>query len=356
MTRYPFLDWMRGLAILVMIECHTFNAFTNTGLRTGGPYILSQFVGGMAGPLFLFMAGMTFGFGIERLDARESGPYRRWLGALRRGGYVLRIAYLFRFCNWVLSLPKGDWHELTKVDILNCMGMAMILFSVSAVIPSGWRVRFAMAGALAISAVAPLINEIDWTRAPALIHDYIAPPNGTGRFPIFPYAAFLGFGLAAGIIVKRAAPGALDRLMQWSFLVGLTLIFTAQYFSNIPFSLYRHSSFWSDSPALVLIRLGVTLVLMAGAYLWTTYRPLPRWGWMQIIGKNSLMVYWVHVMLVYGDIFKRWKATLSIPQTALATVVLVALMVTMSVVWLRWKSRPFKGSAAYAAGTPGAST
>ena len=29
---------------------------------------------------------------------------------------------------------------------------------------------------------------------------------------------------------------------------------------------------------------------------------------MQTLGKNSLMVYWVHVMMVYGDIFKPLKA------------------------------------------------
>jgi hypothetical protein len=310
----------------------------------------------MAGPLFLFMAGMTLGFGIERLDTRVSGPIPRWLGALRRGGYVLGIAYLFRFCNWVLSLPKGDWHELTKVDILNCMGVAMILFSVCAVAPPGWRVRLALAGALGISAAAPLVNGIEWARVPLVIHDYLAPPNGTGRFPIFPYASFLGFGLAGGIIVKRAATELLDRLMQWFFLVGLTLICTAQYFSNIPFSLYSHSSFWSDSPTLVLIRLGVTLVLMTAAYLWSAYRPLPHWSWMQTIGKNSLMVYWVHVTLVYGDIFKRWKAGLSIAQTTFATLIVVLLMIGLSVAWLRWKNRHVKDSAAYAAGVPGART
>src|ERR1017187_8254460 len=25
--RFPFLDWMRGLAIVIMIQCHTFNSF-----------------------------------------------------------------------------------------------------------------------------------------------------------------------------------------------------------------------------------------------------------------------------------------------------------------------------------------
>jgi uncharacterized membrane protein len=45
-----------GLAVVIMIECHAFNSFVRMDLRDGGPYVLSQFVGGMAAPLFLFMA------------------------------------------------------------------------------------------------------------------------------------------------------------------------------------------------------------------------------------------------------------------------------------------------------------
>src|SRR5438270_5495716 len=112
---------MRGLAVLVMIECHAFNSFTRVDLRDGGPYVLSQFIGGMAAPLFLFMAGMTLAFQMESLGRRETRRGARWLAALRRGGYVLGIAYLFRFSNCIASLPHPDWTELTKVDILNCM-------------------------------------------------------------------------------------------------------------------------------------------------------------------------------------------------------------------------------------------
>src|SRR4051794_24277304 len=109
---------MRGLAVLLMIQCHTFNSFTRPEVREGGPYVLSQFFGGMAAPLFLYMAGMTLAFQMESVARRESDRVVRWGKALRRGGYVLFVAYLFRFSNCVASLPKPDWHELTKVDIL----------------------------------------------------------------------------------------------------------------------------------------------------------------------------------------------------------------------------------------------
>src|ERR1017187_2985492 len=91
--RFPFLDWMRGLAVVIMIQCHTFNSFTRVDLHDGGPYVLTQFVGGMAAPLFLLMAGMTTAFQMESLERREPKPLRRWLISLKRAAYILAIAF-----------------------------------------------------------------------------------------------------------------------------------------------------------------------------------------------------------------------------------------------------------------------
>ena len=37
--------------------------------------------------------------------------------------------------------------------------------------------------------------------------------------------------------------------MQWAALLGIGLIFGAQYFSNLPYSFYAKSDFWVNSPA-----------------------------------------------------------------------------------------------------------
>jgi hypothetical protein len=51
------------------------------------------------------------------------------------------------------------------------------------------------------------------------------------------------------------------------------------------------------------------------------------------------MVYWVHVMMVYGSAVKPIKRSLSIPGSAAATVLVTALMLALSIAWLRWKAR-----------------
>ena len=262
---------MRGLAVVIMIQCHTFNSLTRMDLRDGGPYVLTQFVGGMAAPLFLLMAGMTTAFQMESLERREPNRWRRWLISLKRAGYILAIAFTFRFTNWVFSMPHASATELTKVDILNCMGVGMAVLAVGAVFRSDARVRFAVIAGCAIAAAAPLMTNLPWGGAPALLREYLVPGPGRGRFPFFPFVAYIAFGQAIGAVVKRAAAERFDRLMQWSMLIGFSMIFIGQYFSNIPYSIYTNANFWTDSPALVVIRVGICLMIMAGAYLWTEY-------------------------------------------------------------------------------------
>jgi uncharacterized membrane protein len=347
--RFPFLDWTRGLAILIMIQCHAFNSFVRPELRNGGAYVLSQFIGGMAAPLFLFMAGITLAFRMGNLDGSEPLARRRWLAALRRAGYILLIAFAFRTTTWVGSLPRPDIREVFKVDILNCMAVALAAISVGAIFGSKGRTRFGVAAGLFIAAVSPIMANLPWEGAPWLLKAYLVPVPGTAQFSFFPCAAYAAFGLAAGATVKRTAPERFDRLMQWFALIGLPLVVAAQYFAAIPFSLYSHSNFWSDSPALVLIRTGISLALLPAAYLWTQYGARRRWSWMECIGRNALLVYWVHIALVYGYLANPVKRALTIPQSILATVLVVALMVGLSAGWLAWKRRRKRRAAPRAA-------
>jgi hypothetical protein len=327
------------LAVIIMIECHAFNSFTRVELRENSGYVLSQFVGGMAAPLFMFMAGMTFGFQMESLQARIASRTRRWLAALRRAGYVLGLAYAFRLCNWIGSFPIANLDELLKVDILNCMGFSLAVFAAAALLDSEQRVRYALLGGVAVAAVAPVISGLEWGGVWLPFRDYLVPSPLRGRFPFFPCGAYVGFGLAAGAIVKRAAVGGLDRLMQWAVLIGFGMIFGAQYFASLPYSIYAHADFWRSSPALILIRVGIALVLLAGAYLWTEYCSSRGWSWIENFGKTSLLVYWVHVMLVYGTLTNPVRRALTVSQALLATLLVVVLMIGLSEIRLRWRAR-----------------
>jgi uncharacterized membrane protein len=250
---------------------------------------------------------------------------------------VLGIAYAFRTSNWLVGYPHSSTNEILKVDILNCMGAAMLAVSLLATTAPKLRARSAIALGLVVAGAAPIVDGLAWTSAPAVLRNYIVPSSG--RFPLFPWAAYLAFGVAAGAVLKRTPPERLERAMQWSVLAGFGLIFSAQYFSNIPFSVYPSSSFWINSPALVFIRTGISLVLLAAAYVWTEFGAGSGWSWVQALGKTSLLVYWLHILIVYGDIAKPLKKSFTIPQAALAALVVTGLMVAVAAARLWWKGR-----------------
>jgi hypothetical protein len=326
---------MRGLAVVVMIQCHVFNSFVRMDLRETGPYVLSQFIGGMAAPLFLFMAGMTTGFQMDSLEKRGARPVARWLACLRRGGYVWGIAYLFRFTNWASGWPNSKLSELSKVDILNCMGLGLCVLAALALLDSRQRIRAAALAGLAIAAMAPLVANLDWSATAGWIHEYLAPGVGRGRFAFFPCASYIGFGMTAGMLVKRTEALNMERLMQWGMVCGGVLIAVSHHFSESPFSIYSKTNFWTDSPALILIRVGICLLCLAGAYIWTTYCAGGGWSFMQEMGKTSLLVYWVHVVLVYGVTANMLRGVAGNAEAVLATLVVIALMAAMAAARLR---------------------
>lgn len=328
---------MRGLAVLLMIPSHTFNAFTRPELRGHSAYMLSQFFGGMAAPLFLFLAGVTFAFQMDRLDeSAETALGRIWKLA-QRGGYILALAYLFRLSNAVVHLPSPDWDSLWKVDILNCMGAAIAALSLVTLWPAATRPQMAAVTGLALASAAPLISGLDWSATPALVKEYLVPNRM--RFPLFPWSAYVAFGLAGGLALRRCRPELLERMLQWGAWGGLAAALGVLHFSSLPYTLYPKSDFWTDSPALILIRTGVILVIAGAAWVWTEHMARPGAGWMQVFGRTSLLVYWVHIMLVYGVLWNLWGQKLGIASSAAASAMVVLAMAALAHFRLKFKHR-----------------
>lgn len=337
-SRLAFIDWTRGLAAFTMLQGHSFHSFTRNDLRNQGPYVLSQFFGGEAPALFLFITGITFAFLMDSRERQGLGAADRIKAALRRSGYLFALAFLFRISLYVMGYPGSPASELLRVDILNCMGMAMLLFAPMAVFSTLDRIRLCTILGVLISALSPLISQIGASATlPWVVQAYFVPSYN--YFSFFPWASFLAFGMAAGSVFRLVKKEDMGKVMQWMMLIGLALIVGGQYFSGLPYSVYTKSEYWLDSPGLATIKLGVALALMAFAWVWANGAIAHRWSLMSQLGTTSLLVYWVHIELVYGRWFGFWKESLTFPQVVLFSVVLIALMTVLSILRTRWKTR-----------------
>jgi uncharacterized membrane protein len=323
-SRIVFLDWLRGLAAIVMLQGHTFDSLLKPELREQPAFIFSQFFGGQAAAIFLFLTGITFGLGMNRRD--DLPAWERITGALRRARYLFLLAIAFRLQMWIFAWPKQPWTDLLHVDVLNLMGATAALLSVTALARGTQRVRWAVLAGIALAALAPVMSGLETGRIASAVRDYFVP---SASFSIFPWGSYLAFGLAAGSAVPLVRRAEWSGVMQWAALCGFALLIGGRYFSNLPFSIYSNSNFWLNSPALVACKLGITLLLGSGAFVWTEYFS-EGWSWVRLLGTTSLAVYWVHVELLYGRWLSSYKASLTIGECLATSAVLLLAMVGMS--------------------------
>lgn len=309
-----------------MLQGHVFHSFTANSLREDSPYILSQFLGGMPPAYFLFLTGITFAFLLDSLSRKVPSVWDRFVAALKRARYLIILAFLFRIQMWAFGLPWSRWTDIFKMDILNAMGATVAVLSFLVIFDTRQRVVYGALCGVLFACLSPLVTPLDWTWAPDLLVAYLKPDPAT--FSLFPWAAFLALGVSAGSIIRLVPTGLYPRMLEWSALLGIVLILTASYFSQLPYSLYPQSNFWLDSPGLIFVKTGVVMITLSVGYLWTTLLAGKR-SWVSLLGQHSLPVYWIHIELVYGRWFDAWKKKLDNGEVVLASLVLIALMILM---------------------------
>lgn len=345
-SRLQFLDWVRGFAAVIMLQGHTYHSLLRQDLRTSSTFILSDFLGGMPSAVFLFLTGVTLAFLMDSRERQGASAGQRVMASLRRAGYILGLAFLVRLQLWIFAWPGSPWTDLLRVDVLNCMGLALAVLSVMAVFRTAERVRLCAIVGVVIAAASPLVSEIDWSGVPPLVKDYIAPDFLA--FGFFPWGAFVAFGISLGSLIRIVTHEQLERAMQWAALAGCALITGSQQLSNLP-SLYGKSEFWLNSPFMILIKLGVILLMVAFAFLWNKHTA-EKWSWVRQLGTTSLLVYWVHIELIYGRWLGFWHSNLNIAQCAVAAAAMILSMVLLSLArthrtqlreWLAsWRPQP----------------
>lgn len=301
--RRPWIDWLRGLAVVIMFHAHTIDSWTRAADRHNWWYYQSVRVSGMAAPLFLFLAGVAVVMA-SNAQARRGTPRAAASWALQKRGWeIFGIAILFRAQSWIFN-PGATFTGLLKIDILNVMGPSMVLAAWLWGQTTRDNVRLALYTVLAFGIVAasPFVRETPLLAGlPEPIQWYLRPPTGKGWFAIFPWTALLIAGAAVGVIIDRARDAAAERRLAGVFAAAGAAIFalglTTSYFPP----LVAGTTFWTTSLSYFIIRIGLMLFLLAFAYAWMA-RPGadPATSPMIQMGRTSLFLYWVHVELAYG--------------------------------------------------------
>src|SRR3984893_9919549 len=128
-SRLAWIDWMRGLACILMFQTHCYDAWLGGDARNTSFLKGSQLLGTLPAPLFLFLAGISFALVTDKLIRKNLSPAEITRTMLRRGAEIFAFGLLFRLQEFLIAWGWAPWSDLLRVDILNIIGLSMILMA-----------------------------------------------------------------------------------------------------------------------------------------------------------------------------------------------------------------------------------
>ncbi|MEY4577341.1 MAG: hypothetical protein RL701_2044 [Pseudomonadota bacterium] len=348
--RWLALDILRGLAVLLMIQGHTFTALLRASEYDGAWSRWHSLVHGLTAPMFLIGGGLAYGFVVMR-DSQQPG-----LRLVRRGLMLLALGYLLQFPNASPSAWLRDPVLLAgalRVGPLQLIGACLLICeAVRAVTRTRMQLMATLCvQALVIALSAPVVWKVRASQGALL-------PLGTwfdgyagSLFPFFPWAVFflLGVSVSFGVLLVLENPAAmrLERLAALTMLaVGVlatSLTYAAFVHGRVLSSWYGEHELWHTSPLYVVFRAGAVL---AGLGLLWVMEPWLRQRWrsngrletlLSAISRHSLVAYVAHLLVLYGTPFTSGLThdgpTLSIWQASAVSALLIAFTLGIVLAW-----------------------
>lgn len=341
--RIAYIDWMRGLACVLMFQTHCYDSWLSPAARKSSFFGWSQLLGTLPAPLFLFLAGISFALVTDRMRQKGASPNEIAATTIRRGAEILGLGLLFRVQEYALGYPWSPWTDLLRVDILNTIGVSMMLMGLVCWFARRRATNGVLAGAVAAGialATPPLWTTWRPRWLPWPVESYINGVHNLGTpqhwlFPIFPWTAFAFAGLAAGFFLM--SDWARARQAQAVFILGGAGAICGAlgwWFDSLPVHLYSVYDFWHTSPNFLMIRVGVVMVIVPLVYAWCRWGAA-QWEFSPIItmGQASLLVYWVHIEFVYGRFSILTKRGESIAMASLGLLIIFVAMTLLA--WAR---------------------
>jgi uncharacterized membrane protein len=343
--RRAYVDWARGIAVLLMIEAHTSDAWTRLSptVRRTIAFRDATVLGGFAAPLFLWLAGLAVVLAATRTVAR-TGSRRAAVDTIcRRGLEIFILGFLFRLQGFIIT-PGSHPVTLFRVDILNIMGPAIVGAGLvwGLAQTTTLRVMYYSAVAAAMAMATPIVRAAPAIASwPLWLQWYIRPAGEFTIFTLFPWAGFVFAGSAVGALIAAARETREERRLH-AILggAGVALVAFGFYAAGRP-SIYPSSAFWTSSPTWFAIRVGILMIALTAIYgceiALASFKRRGKAGDLAPagspaidplakLGRSSLFIYWIHVELVYGYASWWWRHRLPLWGTAIAFTLFCVLM------------------------------
>jgi uncharacterized membrane protein len=332
-ARLVFVDALRGVAILLMVQDHAFDWWLRGEFHATQWGRITEFLGTLAAPFFLFLLGTSLALSAQKRIQRAVPSGRLALTYLRRGVFLVLQGYAL---TWLTFYNGHNAAEMGAVDILHCLGLSTILM-IPLVLARAWPLT--LLATLAAAAVSP------WAGGWALPHWLAAWLNGSGGISFFPLLPFLVYALA-GLVLGQLYIHMSGHHHRVRYLMLALVAFGVGLFLLVPL-IPAELGIRFPKPQTQAFTLALILWMSALAYA------LARWSRLlcplTVLGQTAMMVYIAHHLLGFRLFYHfgwvtghSWQGQYGIfdPLAAcLLLVLLLGILYGLSKLWLIWRPR-----------------
>lgn len=270
--RLEWLDLFRGLAVLGMVWTHAANTFLTPELKASSWFEMLTSYHGLIAPAFFWIAGYARAH-VTMGKTKPAWPVAKRLLLVWLIGYLMHVP-------WDHLFDAQAMRAVATVDVLHFLAVSGLILLAVEKLGKG---REAAALVLLLVFVSLEKSAREWQTGVLVLDQYFNRLHGS-QFALFPW---VGFGLA-GFITRRAWDGRLNRSAAGVMLAGALF---AWGLSNTPWP--------GGPPAFFLERLG--WVMMAAVVVAVVAaRVSPFTGWLRLAGRESLLLYVAHLMLIHS--------------------------------------------------------
>ena len=326
-----------------MLYGHTASALLAPRYQVGRWFDIWQFQRGLTSSLFLLLGGFAFSIA----TSRRWSSHVRWSPALvkriRRFGLFVILGYALHLpASRLADLRSVDaerWRSFFAVDVLQAIGITFIAIQLLVLVARSRRTFMLVTIALAAIVVlaTPLVWAADWTRLlPAGVAAYLSPASGS-QFPLFPWMGFILLGAGLGQLYARWGASDLSAFARGALIApGVVLVILASIIRPRPELLFGVGP-GNFVPGEMMMRIGACLIILAAfAHLSRRLTRLPHvFG---AVAQESLLIYFVHLCIVYGSVWNTGLAQLyggsrTAAQTVILVLVVVGSMAALAYYW-----------------------
>jgi uncharacterized membrane protein len=338
--RVDAVDLFRFFVLFFMIQGHLFRAYLLPAIRLEHWYKLHETLHGLVAPGFLFSAGFAAFLSFHNKRQNYIHFDRAFFKRLRRILFVIAIGYwihlpFFSLRKTLRFVSQGQAGEFLKTDILQCIGVGLLLFTFFAVALKNEKIVAAisvLAGAL-FFLLPETVKTIHLHPAVDSYFNY-----NVSTFPIFPWAGFLFVG-----VIAAYAYVLLKKEIFFRSILVLGIVF-------FPWFFFKSSQVYFKAELTLTGNLnkiaGVFLLLWLSDWLLRRCQG-PLTSVLIKAGTESLFIYVLHLFVIFNSIFgfglkPVFQNSLHVPQALLLflAIALVVFVLALGYNWLKEK-RPF---------------